>query len=565
MNSRFWLLRNIGGTFGILLSVMACQTTPDSSKNGGNAVVPGTAVSMPAPVPSPVVTGEIGSASEPISLTPVSTEQEQLAAYAPARAVPYWVEEGGMDATDTPSVDGLGAEPAIQQLSNPCDENNGGAQLSLAAGKLEIDQSSNEQRLSAPWVGSLLWQVPSALHSPALRALTGRVLGEHFGASLMRYTMTDDPTRESDVTTDDPLREVDAMIDELLREKNAMVDDELRQVDATVGDELREVDATIDELLRETEATTDDPLRETDAASDDQLREENTMAEDVLILAEKAASTGRMPLIELRRIYQQFPFTPEELSAPLSEAKEDNSPRRRALLFRAASEQQVPTAIAEVLKIALELARLEGLFELTTGLYGPYIQEFNASFALRWIGYEAGPAQFYLGEFCKGKKWRRYLENIAPNDPNARKALKRYWILEALSGVVHSSKIETEDIHAWLRTVRAEDPENANRKIQFTYWMLDALGVSLTVGNWDTVVTSGRNLGVSDRLSEIAQAAAQSQKYEVVALAAILIGNRPLREVPPHHMAKILRALVQVGLAEDARRLAIEVAITAQL
>ena len=423
MNSRFRLLRNIGGTFGILLSVMACQTAPDSSKNGGNAVVPGTAVSMPAPVPSPVVTGEIGSASEPISLTPVSTEQEQLAAYAPARAVPYWVEEGGMDATDTPSVDGLGVEPAIQQLSNPCDENNGGAQLSLAAGKLEIDQSSNEQELSAPWVGSLLWQVPSALHSPTLRALTGRVLGEHFGASLMRYTMTDDPTRQPDVTTDDPLREVDAMID-----------DELRQVDATIGDELRKLTRRSTNCYAKLRRRQTDPLRETDAASDDQLREENTMAEDVLILAEKAASTGRMPLIELRRIYQQFPFTPEELSAPLSEAKEDNSPRRRALLFRAASEQQVPTAIAEVLKIALELARLEGLFELTTGLYGPYIQEFNASFALRWIGYEAGPAQFYLGEFCKGKKWRRYLENIAPNDPNARKALKRYWILEALSG-----------------------------------------------------------------------------------------------------------------------------------
>ena len=226
MNSRFRLLRNIGGTFVILLSVMACQTTPGSSKNEGNEAVPGTSISMPATVLSPVVTGETGSDSEPISLTPVSQEQEQLAAYTPARAVPYSDEEGGMDATDTPGVDGLGVEPSVQQLSNPCDEKNGGAQPSLAAGKLEIDQSSNGQGLSAPWVGSLLWQVPGTLHSPTLRALTGRVLGEHFGASLMRYTMTDDPTRETDVTTDDPLREVDAMID-----------DELRQVDATIGDE----------------------------------------------------------------------------------------------------------------------------------------------------------------------------------------------------------------------------------------------------------------------------------------------------------------------------------------
>ena len=301
-------------------------------------------------------------------------------------------------------------------------------------------------------------------------------------------------------------------------------------------------------------ATTDDQLPVVDATTDNQLR-----------LAEQAAALGRMSLIQLRHIYQKFPFTPEELSAPLSDAKQDNSPRRRALLFRAASGQQVPTAIAEVLKIALELARPQGLYELTVGLYGPYIQQFKPSFALRWIAYEAGPAQFYLGEFCKGKKWRRYLENIAPNDQHARKALRRYWVLEALSGVIDSSKIEAEDIKTWLRTVRTQDPGKANREIRLTYWMLDALGVQLTVGNWDTVLSSWRSQEVSGQLAELVQAAAQSQQDEVVALAAILIGNRPLQQVPPYQMAKILSALAQVGLAEDARRLAVEVAISSQL
>jgi len=478
MSSRFWRLRNIGGTLGVLLSVMACQSSPDSSGSEGN-VTAAAEVPTPAPAPSPVVSSEPESLGEPISLTPISKGEEQVAAYAPARRVPRWADEGALrtpGAPVTPGTEGSNSEPARLEVADPCGDY-GGMQLSAVAGEQAVGQSSVWQGSPSPRIGSLTRQVPSVLQSPTLRALTRRVLGKHSGGSAMQR------------------------------------------------------------------ATTDGQLR----------------------VAEQAAASGRMPLVQLRRIYQKFPFTPEELSAPLTDAGKDNSPRRRALLFRAASGQQVPTAIAEVLKIALELARPQGLYEMTVGLYGPYIQRFNASFALRWIAYEAGPAQFYLGDFCKARKWRRYLENIAPNDPRARKALKRYWVLEALSGVVDSSKIEPEDIKIWLRTVRGQGAGNANRKIRLAYWMLDALGVQLTVGNWGAVVSSGRSRGVSGQLSELVRAASQSQQDEVVALAAILVGNRPLRQVPPHRMAKILSALVQVGLAEDARRLAVEVAISARL
>jgi hypothetical protein len=498
MNFRFWQPRNVCSTLGVLFSVIACQTAPNSPVNDGNSEAPSAVVSALARGQSPVITLEPETISEPISLTPVSEGHEQVAVQASTRAVPRWADEGELGIADAPVPDGFVSEPARLLVAAPCDEYSE-SRLSASAGGQTVDQRPVGQDFSSPRLSSLTRQVPGVLHSPTLRALTRRFLGEFSGSLSMQR--------------------------------------------ATIDDQVPVVDAATDDQLHVAIATTDDELR----------------------LAEQAAALGRMSLIQLRRIYQQFPFTPEELSAPLSDAKQDNSPRRRALLFRAATGQQVPTAIAEVLKIALELARPQGLYELTVGLYGPYIQQFKASFALRWIAYEAGPAQFYLGEFCKGKKWRRYLENIAPNDQHARKALKRYWVLEALSGVVDSSKIEQEDIKTWLRTVTTQDPGKANREIRLTYWMLDALGVQLTVGNWDAVLSSWRSQEVRGQLAELVQAAAQSQQYEVVALAAILIGNRPLRQVPPYQMAKILSALAQVGLAEDARRLAVEVAISSQI
>ena len=509
MNFTFWQPRNVGSTLGVLFSVIACQTAPNSPVTDGTSEVPSAAVSALARGPSSAITLEPKSISEPISLTPVNEGPEQVAAYASTRAVPRWADEGELGIADAPAPDGSVSEPARLLVPAPCDEYSG-TRLSASAGGQTVDQSPVGQDFSSPRLSSLTRQVPGVLHSPTLRALTRRVLGEVSGSLLMQRATTDD---------------------------------QLPVVDATTNDQLPVVDETTNEQLPVVDETTNEQLR----------------------LAEQAAALGRMSLMQLRRIYQKFPFTPEELSAPLSDAKQDNSPRRRALLFRAASGQQVPTAIAEVLKIALELARPQGLYELTVGLYSPYIQQFKPSFALRWIAYEAGPAQFYLGEFCKGKKWRRYLENIAPNDQHARKALRRYWVLEALSGVIDSSKIEAEDIKTWLRTVRTQDPGKANREIRLTYWMLDALGVQLTVGNWDTVLSSWRSQEVSGQLAELVQAAAQSQQDEVVALAAILIGNRPLQQVPPYQMAKILSALAQVGLAEDARRLAVEVAISSQL
>ncbi|MBL22660.1 MAG: hypothetical protein CMM48_02045 [Rhodospirillaceae bacterium] len=279
--------------------------------------------------------------------------------------------------------------------------------------------------------------------------------------------------------------------------------------------------------------------------------------------AEKSTAVGAMPVSQLRQAYQQFPFEPEELEAPLTDALEQNSPRRRALLFRAASAQQVPTAIAEVMKVALELARPANLYEMTLRLYGHYIRQFEASFALRWIGFEVGPAQFYLGERCKAKNWRRYLESIAPNDPDARRVVKRFWLWEALSGVVPLGQIDPEEVKNWVRNTRGQ--AFGQRKIQLAYAMVEAFGGQLPVSNWDRVLNAVRRQPAGARSGELEQAAQQSQTDEVVALSAIIAGARRLDQIPPHHVVKIIGALSQVGLADDARRFAVEVAIAAGL
>lgn len=290
---------------------------------------------------------------------------------------------------------------------------------------------------------------------------------------------------------------------------------------------------------------------------------ERSRATKNLAGAEQAAAAGTISYQELGQLYRQTPFEPEELEAPLTDALEKNSPRRRALLYHAASGQQVPTAIAEVMKVALELARPAGLYEMTIGLYAPYIRRFEASFALRWIGYEVGPAQFYLGEPCKARNWRRYLESIAPNDPDARRVIKRFWVWEALSGVVPVAQIDPEEIKNWVRNLRGQT--FGRRKIQLAYGMVAAFGGRLAVSDWGRTISAVQRQGGGARLAELEQAAQQSHIDEVAALSAIIVGARHLNQVSAGQAAKIISALSQVGLAEDARNFAVEMAIANKL
>jgi hypothetical protein len=466
-----WRLENVFYGVALLLLVSACQSTQNSSSV--TASPSGTTAESPKqPVEaSPTPITEQDSFGAPVSLTPQSAGNEQLAANSPSASTSVW---------NGPRTDNSPADPLSQGVTDPCREQGSVQDGTFVSATSNVQLGSDQQGWQgtpSPRIGSLTRRVPSALYSPTMRALTLRFLGVNSARSSSRK--------------------------------------------ATTNTEL--------------------------------------------LIAEKSAITGGMPIRQLRRLYQQFPFTPEELNAPFTDAEKDNSPRRRALLYRAATAQQVPTAIAEVLKIALKLARQQKLYSMTVELYGPFIKRFRASYALRWIGYEAGPAQFLLGQACDAKKWRRYLENIAPTDPHARKTLKRYWLLEALSGVVKLAKLDMQEVKTWRGFVHSQGPGAARRKIQLAYLMLDALGMELPVKNWSAVINSAGGGSSGGNFTELDQAAAQSQGDEVVAFAAMALGSRRLNQIPGRQIADIIRALRRVGLIKEARRFAVEVALEAGL
>ncbi|MEE2933860.1 MAG: hypothetical protein VX941_10650 [Pseudomonadota bacterium] len=279
--------------------------------------------------------------------------------------------------------------------------------------------------------------------------------------------------------------------------------------------------------------------------------------------AEIATSAGLMSFEQLRDLYLEFSFEPAEIEAPLSDALEENSPRRRALLYRAVAAQEVPTAIAEVIKVAFKLARPVGLYEMTLGVYAPFINKLNASFALRWIGYEVSQAQFYLGQPCKAKNWRRYLENITANDPDARQVMRRFWLWEVLSGVTHIGSIETDEIRKWFQAARAD--EFRERKIQLTYAMLDALNIRLQVQDWGKVLDEVRSDGITDNIKKIEEVAQENQREETVKIVADILGPRRLIQIPPVEVAAIIASLIKIGFADYARKFAVEVAVANQL
>lgn len=279
--------------------------------------------------------------------------------------------------------------------------------------------------------------------------------------------------------------------------------------------------------------------------------------------AEDAASAGLISFEKMRDLYLTFPFEASEIDAPLSDALRENSPRRRALLYQSAAAQEVPTAVAEVIKVALELARSAGLYEMTLGLYGHLINKLEASFALRWIGSEISQAQFYLGQPCKAKNWRRYLENISANDPDARKVMKRFWLWEVLSGVTNIEMVESENVRSWIQTSRVN--AFSRRKLKLAYAMLNALDIRLQVKNWEGVLDELRTDNVSDILDKIEQVAHLSKRDATVKLIIDILGSRRLTEISPAEVGNIIKALKETGLTDQARKFAVEVAVANQL
>jgi hypothetical protein len=334
---------------------------------------------------------------------------------------------------------------------------------------------------------------------------------------------------------------------------------------------------------------------------------------------ERADVAGALPVDVLRQMYTNVNFSKEDLANPLSRAEIEFGPMVRALLFRTSLAQTVPIAQAEATARAFILARDEGRYMSTVRVFWPVLKRIPPSNELLWFAPEALRALLLVGDIDAALPWYQVLQAGAIRNGDAKKAMALFSPLAYLFEFNMSEGQNEEQLgQLWWSAMQNEPEAEAKAVLLFT--LLEALGVKISEKSWEPLIdTNSRsqktmpnlalltrlqvltaNAKMMDQLPSIStnsitakssllnasnltpsapinaltriQGAAVNENSlvspmkskrvgEIVLLSLLAIGDVGPAKIEVGVLSTVLRALLAVGLDQDARALAIEAAL----
>jgi len=226
--------------------------------------------------------------------------------------------------------------------------------------------------------------------------------------------------------------------------------------------------------------------------------------------AERAEAGGALSVAALRQLYNSVQFSDEDLANPLSRADVEFGPTVRALLYHSALIQTVPTARAEAMARAFELARQEGRYPSTVRVFLPILKQLPPSRDLLWFAPEVVRALLFAGDFESADIWYQVLKSAASFDARAKTDLDL--LLPAAILIGFNVDETTSDsatnntainiINNWKRAAlseKATSPDTYSKE-QFLdqsvqlYTLFNAFGKSLPDNAWlDLIQGTGRH------------------------------------------------------------------------
>ncbi len=313
--------------------------------------------------------------------------------------------------------------------------------------------------------------------------------------------------------------------------------------------------------------------------------------------AQRAEAAGGLSAEELVAIYDLVELSPQELAEPSQAAKADGGLRGELILHRAARERVVPTARAELLRQMLNQAQARGAHATAARLAAPLLADIPPSSEFAWFAGDAARALLAAGRADLALSWYRLAQISASTDGNAAVAEAVLWPLLRLALGDGGAVAEVEEgrppagpqvvavrplapvsplawdggrLTAWRSTRDVFAPEAAGDQIMLLYSLFEALGEPLSESDWQVLVGAAASEPAArppaaELWFGLERAAAEGRVGETVLRALIMLGEDGLGRTDPIVLAAAIRGLVKVGLAEEARSLAVEAAFAAGL
>ncbi len=293
----------------------------------------------------------------------------------------------------------------------------------------------------------------------------------------------------------------------------------------------------------------------------------NASVELRLEAAERAEAAGALDAESLRQLYTSISFTEDELSNPLSKAEAESGPLSRALLYRTAVIQTVPTAQAEAVGRALSLGREGGRYASTVRVFMPVLRRIPPSPEMLWFANEALRGFLVTRDEQGAAAWFSVLRASAMFDEKARAALAAVSPVARLAGSEEAKHWDSTRLAAWWEDTR-ERPD-ARERASLLFSLLEGLGDVVPDDVWEAL------LGGTERTTAVmphpalwyrlASAADAGRKGETVLLVLLALGEGGPAQAGPVVLRRVLTSLIAVGLNTEARALAVEAAVAADL
>ncbi|OHC75702.1 MAG: hypothetical protein A3G18_03325 [Rhodospirillales bacterium RIFCSPLOWO2_12_FULL_58_28] len=286
--------------------------------------------------------------------------------------------------------------------------------------------------------------------------------------------------------------------------------------------------------------------------------------------AEKAEATGALHVDTLRQLYTDISFSDKEMANPLSKAEAESSPMSRALLYRASLTQTAPAAQAELLARALSLARQDGRYKSTARVFMPALLRVPPSPDLAWFAPEAARSLLAGGEHEAAGAWFSLLRSGAVLNDDSKAALKALMPIARLAGSVEAGDWTTDNLADWWETEKEND--GARERATLLYSLFEALGEPVPDKIWDKLINGRERITVTaplpalrHRLEKTAHGAAGERPGETVLISLLALGKDGLDKTDPIILRQALAGLYASGLKSEARMLAVEAALAADL
>jgi hypothetical protein len=283
--------------------------------------------------------------------------------------------------------------------------------------------------------------------------------------------------------------------------------------------------------------------------------------------AEMAAATGSLPIADLIKAYGAEAFSEKEKSAAKSSPEDDGGIQVAGVLYQLALSETDPKMRADLLRAVWNAGQKVRAYEMVVKANLEATKGLPVTADL--IGYAAEICRALLigGDRDQALAWYNMARGAAGNQNiGAVRAVLDMWPLIQLSDIKRQLAWSPDVVDLWWRSQQVISAEDRVAKASVLFAALDGLDYSITNDQWQRLLapplasagTETPSIAVS---RELAAASKDRRTGETVMLALIALGKDPLKSASPAVLGNVVRALKSVGLEQEARNLALEVAV----